>query len=428
VIRESDVAAFVAFAVLMSPLPFLASVVAAIVVRRRRGTIGPLLGAVVAFTGGLPLGAMLLFATEPRTAIPILGFPLAILVGLWRIRRRAQAGWFGAGLALPWTLLWGFYTVVLVTGIDQFEPVATIGAFLLGAVPFALGLVIALRGDPHPPDPAIDAPPGEPGSRAFGSIAVALRRPTLIGPFGQPEIAMLVALVALWLVVPFLLPRSMPALMQLAFLSFVGAIVGTEVYVRSFPSRSRLALEAFSWLGEWELLRASAITGRSVPTSKAAAVRWLSDRSERIGEAPLRIEILLYTDRIDDARALLAQLPMATPWERFERAALEDLVQWQAGGDGDLPALEAAAEAILPPDGDERLRAEVMIAVHRVRRLVEQGVPATDAIQPFVDVRARLGRRADGQVGRAYRRRLVPVLLIGGLAFGVAGEVLGLVP
>ncbi len=428
VITETSITIVLAFVVLVTPLLFLASVAAAIIDRRRRGIISRRLSTIVAFTGGLALGSLWLIGNQLVLVIPLLGVPIVLAVSLWRARRRAPAGWLLAGLALPWTLLRGFYLLVLVTGIEPFEPAITIGSFLLGFVPLMVGLGIARRGDPPPVAPSVDAPAGQPGSHKFGSIATAIREPTLVGPFGQPEVAMVVALVAVWLVVPIAIPSSMPVLVRLALLSFVGAVVATEGYVRAFPTRSRRALEAFSWFGEWELARARAVTGGSIPTSRAGAVRWLADRPERTEEAAYRVESLLVVGRVDDARSLLARLPATTPRERFEYVALHDLVEWRAGGDGDLAALEAAADAIPLPDEDDRLRAEVVVAVAKVRRRMADGIPATDAIQPFLDVRERLGERADGQVGRAFRRKLIPVLLVASFAFGVVGEVLGLMP
>ena len=56
---------------------------------------------------------------------------------------------------------------------------------------------------------------------------------------------------------------------------------------------------------------------------------------------------------------------------------------------------------------------------------------AGDAAQPLIDVRERLGRRADGQVGRALRKRILPIFLAMALAFGALELVLdslGLLP
>jgi hypothetical protein len=292
-----------------------------------------------------------------------------------------------------------------------------------------VGLVAALRGDPAPPAPAMDAPAGHPGSRSIGSIAAAIREPSMIGPFGLPEVAMLVAFVGTWIVVPLLLPRGLGPLVDVGVPALIGAFLATEAYVRAMPPRSRRAFEAFSWLGEWELGRARAAVG-GVPTSPEDAEAWLAAHPEDPiavpDELPIRIEILLLAGRIDEARAALGRLPDDTPWARFERAALADLVDWRAGGDGDIVAMEAAAEDVHPRDGDERLRADVTIAVAKVRRRMADGrAGAGDAAQPLIDVRPRLGRKADGQVGRALRRRLIPVLLVLSLGFGFVALLLG---
>jgi hypothetical protein len=81
-------------------------------------------------------------------------------------------------------------------------------------------------------------------------------------------------------------------------------------------------------------------------------------------------------------------------------------------------ALEEAAALVLPENGDVRLRAEVAVAVARVRRLMADGrrTPG-DAAEPLLEVRRRLGARADGQLGRALRPRVLPTFVITSLAF-----------
>ena len=48
-----------------------------------------------------------------------------------------------------------------------------------------------------------------------------------------------------------------------------------------------------------------------------------------------------------------------------------------------------------------------------------------DAAQPLLDVRERLGDRAKGQVGRALRPRLLPMLLVVSLLFALLTYGLG---
>lgn len=423
---DTGVAIAAAIAVLITPFPFFAAIAMAIAERKRRGAVGSRMGEIVAFTGGLALGASLLYATDLSLLIPVLGVPLAIVILRWRAGRRSQAGWLLAGLALPWTVLWSVYGSRLVTGSPLAVPPLTPGALALGAGALAIGLALARRGDPAPPPPSAAAPPGQPGSRATGSIAAAIREPSGIGPFGQPEIALLVALVVTLIVVPFLLPADASDIVRLGVSSLLGAVIATEAYVRAFPARSRRAFEAFSWLGERELARWRRSGGGRVPTNAAAADRWLvAHQADRPGDGA-RAEVLLLAGRIDDARAVVDRMPHATPLECFAKAATFDLVDWRAGGDGDLPAMEHAAAAILPEDGDDRLEAQVNIAVAKVRRLMADGHPsAGDAIEPFLEVRSRLGHRADGQVGRALRPRLIPVLLVSLLVVGVLLQLFG---
>jgi hypothetical protein len=414
------VAAIATFAV---PTVFLVLAVFAGVRRSHGAQLGPAWGALLAFVGGLSLGTLLLFGSELVLAAPILAAIAALALRSWRARHRAQAGWLVLGAAVPTTMIWA-----LALAFAGGEELATALPWLLaGAIPALVGLVVITRGDPPAPAPSIAAPAGEPGSRSVGTIAAAIRDPSLIGPFGMPEISMLVGFVATWLIVPFAIPRDAPWFIHIALPAILGAIVGTEAYIRFTSSRSRRAFEAFSWLGEWELARAREATGgASLPGSRDAAVRWLESRPERPAELPIRIEILLLAERHAEARRLLERLPSNTPWARFELAALHDLIDWRAGDDGDVRSMEEAATDILPPDSEDRLRAEVTIAVARVRRMMADGPATPDAaIQPFLEVRQKLGRRADGQMGRALRPRIIPGLIVSGIVLGVASLVLG---
>jgi hypothetical protein len=427
---QAEVGFVVAVGVLATPILFLATVAAAVIQVRRGRATGPRMAGMVAFTGGLTVGGLLLFATTLPTILPLLILPAVIVVSRWRAGRRAQAGWFVAGIALPWTLLWGFFVAVLLAGLERFDPGPTIGSFLLGAVPFVAALVVALRGDPAWARATAGSRPGQRGSHAIGAVASAIHESARVGPFRQPDLALLVAVVAVWLLVPFLIPQTIPDVIRVPVLAVIVAVVGAEAYVRAFPFRARRAFEALSWAGEWELARARAANVGGVPTTAEAAARWLTSRPERpdqLVESMVRVEILVFSERFAEAADLVERLaPTAsTPALQFEMASLRDLVDWCGGGDGNLAAVEAAAAAVLPIDSDDRLRAEVGVAVKRVRRLLAE--PATargDAIGPLLEVRERLGRRGDGQVGRALRRRLIPSLFAFSLVFAVVFQVL----
>jgi hypothetical protein len=203
------------------------------------------------------------------------------------------------------------------------------------------------------------------------------------------------------------------------------AAAGTEAYIRSLYGSNRRAFEAFSWLGEREIARLRAQTGDGVPTTKARAEAWLTRHPDQPDQRWIRAEVLMLAGRLDEGLQTAEQMPEPTPLARVERLSTIGMAHWLASQDPDLASLEAAV-ADVPPGTDDRLEAEVILAAARTRiRMADGRTEPGDANQPLVEVRQLLGRRADGQVGRAFRRRLFPVflglsLLIGALevAFG----------
>jgi hypothetical protein len=433
-----DQAAFivaVATAAIGLPVAFVVLVVIAAIRRRRNEELGTGLVTALVLVCGLALGSLLLVDDDPTTDLPILAVAAILGVGRFRVGRRDQAGLLVVGTAVPWTLLWAAYLVVALSrGLD---PSGTVLPFALGLFVTAGGLGLMKAGRRHDDaPPRLDAPVGMPGSRAVGSIAAAIREAGRVGPFGLSEIAAVTVLVLVWLVVPFLLlvplgqaePGARGLITTITGV-VLGGVLATEAYIRAMPERSRRAFEAFSWLGEWDLRQARAAGIARAPTSPRAARRWLGAHPLSAGDErsllAYRVDILALAGELDQARATAASLPERTPAERFERAAATDIADWRAGGPGNLAAMERAASEILPPDGDERLRAEVSIAAAKVRRRMADGrTTPGDALEPLLEIRKRLGARADGQVGRALRRRLVGVFLVAGAGFAILSEIL----
>jgi len=331
------------------------------------------------------------------------------------------AGWLLGGVALPWTIGWA---LVIIRGPNRAAPLV-VGeswfALLVGAVLIALAVLTAARRSPGV-GRAVGTAPAGPRGRNFGDVGSATRAPAFIGPFGVSEVALLAALVTTWLVVGLLLPRSLPEVVRMAILAIVGAAVGTEAFVRAMPKLAREAFEAFSWLGEWEVAQVRARTGSGVPTTQRAARRWLLAHADPRQERDLdwmRVEMLTFVKRFDEARAAAEGMPDGDAKERADRAVARDFADWFAGGEGDLAGIEAAAAEVLPPDGDPRMRIEVAIALARVRRLMAAGKDPLEAGEPLRDMRARLGRRADGQAGRALRGRMFRALLVCNAVFAL---------
>ena len=205
----------------------------------------------------------------------------------------------------------------------------------------------------------------------------------------------------------------------------VSAVVASEAWIRALPARTRLAFEAFSWLGDSEIERARMLTGSGAPATQKAAEEWL----RRVPESPLtdwvRAEVLILAGRPAEARLIVDRMPADTPAERFEQASIRELVDWANGGDSDTSGMEAALEALGPEGSEARLQGEVSIAAARVRHAMSAGQPVEgDVLEPLIEVRGRLGARADGQVGRAMRKRLIPAYLLFSAVFGIAGQLI----
>lgn len=417
----------IAIVTLVLPIGFLVAVAYAAGRRRRGVPVGGRLSGFLTILGGMSIGVFLLTGADVvAIVVPILGAALLLAWFLWQRRRRVQAGQLILGASLPWTLLWGSYAVGAAMHPETFDIPLVVLWFGLGAVATLGGLFLMWRGDPPapPPDPAARA--GDPGSRSFGNITSAIRDAGRLGPFGTSELAALTAFVVVWIVVPLLVPAGWPRIVGFAASVVIGSIAATEAYIRAIPDRSRRAWEAFSWLGEHDLREAGDSAADPIPTTKAQAEDWLARHPDTSASHWIQVEVLELAGRFDEARAAAAAMPDTTPSQHWAKVEALSSVEWHAGGESDLAALRAAAEGLQPPDGDERLRAEVSIAAAEVRRRMADGrATPGDALDPLIEVRQRLGHRADGQVGRALRRRMLVLSVVVGLTFGALVYVFG---
>jgi hypothetical protein len=235
----------------------------------------------------------------------------------------------------------------------------------------------------EPITPGYDAPADQPGSRRVGNLSAALRNAERLGPLTRGEIAAMAA-PAVVVIVVFLLP--LPWFVQLVLAVALGTWLGTEVAKRAIPRPVRRAIEAFGYLGEWELQRAQAFDASAVVTPDAAR-SWLAAYPEQPGDRWLRWELLLLADEPDEAAEVAARIPDDTPYDRFERAYAIDRVAWSQGGTSDHAALRALAEAVGPPGDEDRRHAEVAVAVAMAKDLAADGA---DPLPPLLAAREHL--------------------------------------
>ena len=166
----------------------------------------------------------------------------------------------------------------------------------------------------------------------------------------------------------------------------------------------RRAFEAFVYLGEWELDRVAALAGRRISPTPDAMRELLASVEERPEDRWLRVELLIAGRDLHEARAVAARMPDDTPYARVERAAAHTLIDWLSGGRGDPAPLREAVAEVLPADGDERRRAEIILALTEVRQRVGIGPAAGDPLEPLERARDRLGSAGNDALLRMTRR------------------------
>ena len=235
------------------------------------------------------------------------------------------------------------------------------------------------------PAPPYDAPADQPGSRRVGNLSAALRRAEAVGPLTRGELGAIVGALLIVAIV-FLVPVPLPWLVHVTLAVALATVLGTEVGKRVIPRPVRRALEAFGYLGEWELDRGKAFQADMIATPDQAR-RWLAAFPEQPDDRWLRWELLLLADQPGEAAEVAARIPEDTPYDRFERAYAMDRVAWSQGGTSDLASLRTLAEAVGPPDDDDRRHAEVAVAVAMAKEAAAAG---RDAVAPLAAARDML--------------------------------------
>jgi hypothetical protein len=181
----------------------------------------------------------------------------------------------------------------------------------------------------------------------------------------------------------------------------------------------RAVHEAFSWIGRWEWLRARREVADPFPASPRT-VRAYVDRHEPEPH-PAWAELLVFAGEADRAAELAERLPGRTPWERFERESVRAFLGWaQTGRNDDTAARRALAEL---HDPEERLRAEAQLALGEARAALGRG--NEDWMAPLVQLRGRLGERADGVLRHEWWRSQALAGLTYGTALAFGAQILG---
>ena len=216
----------------------------------------------------------------------------------------------------------------------------------------------------------------------------SLYRAQAIGPFSIP----LAAGLGLGFLASFgadaLLYRTVGTPLRQVLDAVVFAVVAAPVWLLVQRADVRDAHEVVSWLNGWETERWQTELGRRLSTLPRANPRLLDLLPDTLGLRPLRIELLAVRGKVDEAHERLERLPIDTPWQRFERAALEEWLAFMGGGPNLIGPMEAAVPEI--DDPERRLVARGMVAAARARRAAVAG---SDAIAPLAALRSELADR-----------------------------------
>lgn len=231
------------------------------------------------------------------------------------------------------------------------------------------------RPDPHQPHPRAHA------------LREALQRAESFGPLRPAAIGLAGGLVAAFLADGLLASTLGTPARQLTDAAVFGVVMG-PLWLVIQPADVRRAHDVMTWLNGWETERWQTELGRRLTTLPRATPAMVDGLPDSLGLRPLRVELLAATGRLDEARGRLALLPTDTPWQRFERAALDEWIAWWADGpELHEPMRRAAAEI---DDPERRLAARAMVAAAEARRAATGG---GDAVGPLAALRGDLEDR-----------------------------------
>ena len=250
-----------------------------------------------------------------------------------------------------------------------------------------------------------------PAPRRVRALRDALRRPQSLGPISIPVIVGLASgFIASFLVDALLFERvGTPWRQFVDALAF--AIVAAPVWLAIQRRDVRHAIEVMTWLNGWETERWQGEIGRRLHALPRATPAILASLPDTMGLRPLRIELLAVSGQWDEARERLDQLPADTPWQRFERAALEEWISFLSDGPEVIGPMRIAATQV--DDAERSLVARVMVAAAEARRAA---VVNGDAIAALAAVHPALGDRAGRYAFRYATGIVVNVALIGVIA------------
>ena len=369
-------------------------------------------GGIVAFGVSwsvIPIG----WSYDPLYAISMVAAPLIAAGVLAFTRRYRLAGAMLLGLSVPSLLWWGGFIIADLLDQTVSYDLILIGWFAQSLFVAALGLIGVVLGNRVRTDPA-PSRDGPPEPRVM-VITRAFQREISLGPVPYPEALATPAALLVLIGVSAVADRvALSSLIGLMIAVPLAAVVGTETWYWVLSPRLRHAMEGFSVLGAWEVRRWKRTASRTVPTTPAAARRWLVEYPETPENRWARVELLFWVGQYDEARAVVGRLPDDTELHRFDRVVQATFVDWVLHGETSLADLRAAADTYGRAGPDEARLAAAQVAYAEAQRAEALD---RDWTEPLVALRNSVEPRH-----RAWHRDIwwprfrMELLVLGGLA------------
>ena len=217
------------------------------------------------------------------------------------------------------------------------------------------------------------------------ALREGLRRAQSVGPFSIPVIVG----VGSGFLASFAVDAALYDLVPTPYRQFLDAmtfaLVAAPIWLIVQRRAVRHAIEVMTFLNGWETERWQHEVGRRLPGLPRSTPEILDALPDTMGLRPLRVELLAVRGEYEEAWERLERLPVDTPWQRFERAALEEWISFVSNGPPHVEEMSQAEPAVT----DERsLVARAMVAAAKARRAAVGG---GDVIGPLAALLRREG-------------------------------------
>ena len=204
--------------------------------------------------------------------------------------------------------------------------------------------------------------------RAGGAIQAEL----LVGSRARRWTVIVATLAIIAIVVAVTAVLGVPFALGMAVALVAALVGGLWLGLALMPPADRPLAGALLVGGRRELTRYRRATGRRLPPRTGWGIaRWLARVPDTPATRPIRVGYLTTAGRTDEAAATVARLEPSSAFERFDAARLAAMVEFEAGGSGDLGPARQAFGSI--DDPIERSTAAWQLALEDARQRYVRG-------------------------------------------------------